>query len=209
MKKLKCESCGGTVEVEENNEFATCPFCKARYKLNETKNIYIKLDDNTKELLQTHMTQTTKISKIIFIPFIIVFITIFVMIFISILGIPRNFNKGSNSNTKNNYIEKNNETEEAIKNIRDTISKNSFNWSFEAYSGSKYKSSVEIVLDNVVTNNKTNKELLVTVAYKDNETTDPDTIIEIKHSLIDRRKYEVKIDYDEYGYVNKITIEDL
>ena len=209
MKKLKCESCGGTVEVEENNEFATCPFCKAKYKLNETKNIYIKLDDNTKELLQTHMKQTTKVSKLFFIPFIIVFITIFVMTIISMLGIPRNFNKGANSNTKNNYIEKNNENEEAIKNIRDTISKNSFNWNFETYSGSKYKSSVEIVLDNVVTNNKTNKELLVTVAYKDNETTDPDAIIEIKHSLIDRRKYEVKIDYDEYGYVNKVTIEDL
>lgn len=206
MKKLKCESCGGSIDVEENNEFATCPFCKTKYKLNETKSIYIRLDDNAKEILQTHMKQTSKISKFIFLPFAVVFIFIFIIIFIDIFKESRSTNQRLNSNTQNNHIE---QTEENIKNIRDSINKNSFNWYFDSYSGSRYKPNVEIVLDNVVKNNKTNKELLVTVVYKDKETTDPDTIIEIKHLLKDRNKYEVKIDYDEYGYVNKVTIEDL
>ena len=43
MKKLKCESCGGDIELDENKEFATCPFCQTKYQLNETKNIYIKM----------------------------------------------------------------------------------------------------------------------------------------------------------------------
>ena len=51
--------------------------------------------------------------------------------------------------------------------------------------------------------------MLITVIYKDKETTDPDTIVEIKHSLNDRNKYEVKLDYDNDGYVNKITLEDI
>ena len=51
--------------------------------------------------------------------------------------------------------------------------------------------------------------MLITVIYKDNETTDPEEIIKIKHSLDDKKKYEIKLDYDDDGYVNKVTIEDI
>ena len=52
------------------------------------------------------------------------------------------------------------------------------------------------------------KDHLVTVIYKDNSTTDPDEIVNIKHSLEDKN-YEIKLDYNEDELVNKITIEDI
>ena len=30
MKKLKCESCGGDVEIDENKKIEKCPFCKTK-----------------------------------------------------------------------------------------------------------------------------------------------------------------------------------
>ena len=201
MKKLKCDSCGGTIEIEEGNEFATCPFCKTKYKLNETKNIYIKLDDNTKEILEKSFGRFNRVRKLIMIPAIIIFITIFVIAIISFININKNkesYDNSENNNTINTYKE-----------IKKKISQSSFNNKYEMYSGTQSKFFIESLLDNVVTNNKKNKEMLVTIIYNDKSTTDPEEIINIKHSLDDKKKYEIKLDYDDDGYVNKITIENL
>ena len=206
MQKLKCESCGGNIEVEENKEFATCPFCQTKYKLNETKNIYIKLDDNTKELLTSGIHNFGKASKIILIPFAIIIIIIIISIFTIILNISKKPKIINNDNHITNNEKAINDT---IDNIKKTISKTSFNSKFEPYSGTQSKFFIESLLDNAVTNNKTNKDLLVTVIYKDTTTTNPDEIINIKHSLKDKTKYEIKLNYDEDNYVNKITVEDL
>lgn len=206
MQKLKCESCGGNIQIEEDKEFATCPFCKTKYKLNETKNVYIKLDDNTKELLENGMHNFGKMSKLAIIPFIVVFIIIIIIAFTIIF----NISKVKEDKPTNNQITNNEDViEDTINNIKKTISKSSFNSKFEPYSGTQSKFFIESLLDNAVTNNKTNKELLVTVTYKNNTTTDPDEIVNIKHSLKDKTKYEIKLDYDEDNYVNTITIEEL
>lgn len=204
MKKLKCESCGGTIEIDDDKEFATCPFCKTKYKLNETKNIYIKLDDNTKEILEKSIGGIKKTRMLIIIPAIIVFIAIFAITISSFI----NFNKTEED--FDDIIENNNnDVTNTYEEIKTKISKSSFNSKFETYSGTDAKIFVESLLDNVVTNNKTNKDMLVTVIYKEKSTTDPDEIVDIKHSLNDRAKYEVKLDYDDDGYVSTVTIEDL
>ena len=100
-------------------------------------------------------------------------------------------------------------TETKTTEMKEKFNKSAFNSQYEHYSGTNAKIFVENILDKAVTNNKTNKDMLITVIYKDKETTDPDTIVEIKHSLNDRSKYEVKLDYDDDGYVNKITLEDI
>ncbi len=207
MQKLKCESCGGNIEIDEKEEFATCPFCKTKYKLNETKNVYIKLDDNTKELLEHSMHHFGKMSKIALIPFAVVFIIILIVAFTIIFNVSKH-TKNINTIT-NNENETQKEIENTINNVKKTISKSAFNSKFESYSGTQSKFFIESLLDNAVTNNKTNKELLVTIIYKDKTTTDPDEIIDIKHSLKDRTKYEIKLDYNEDNYVSTITIEDL
>ena len=83
-----------------------------------------------------------------------------------------------------------------------------FNVGFTYAEGTKATIFVENILDTIVTKNKLNKDMLITVVYKDKTTTDVDEIKSIKKSLKDWSEYEVSVDYDDEGYITKITIED-
>ena len=190
MKKLTCETCGGKMELDESKEFATCPYCNTKYKLNEDKNIYIKFDEDTKKIFNDGVKSAKKVSLLVFIPHII--ITIVVFAFIIFVGF--NIFKAIKSQINDDSWS--------------SVEKSSFNSKYEMYSGTTNKFHINYLLDNVVTNNKKDKDHLVTVIYKDNSTTDPDEIVNIKHSLEDKN-YEIKLDYNEDELVNKITIEDI
>lgn len=206
MKQLKCENCGAKIEIkDENAEYGTCPYCKAKYQLHETKDINIKMDDNTKEILSNSFGNFNKQSKFAA-TFVITIASVMIIAIMSTFVINTNIFKSKDTSNNDDTINKINEK---VENTKKEINKSSFNGKFEIRSGTDYKSTIEYILDDVVTNNKTNKDMLITVKYKDKETTDPDTIVEIKHSLNDRNKYEVKLDYDNDGYVNKITLEDI
>ncbi len=88
------------------------------------------------------------------------------------------------------------------------VNKNVFNIGFTYAEGTQPTIFVENILDKVVTSNKQNKDMLITVVYKKTTTTDVDEIKAIKKSLKEWWEYEVSVDYDDEGYVNKITIED-
>ena len=206
MRQLKCENCGATIEIDDNKEYGTCPYCKAKYQLNERKDINIKIDDNTKELLTNGFNLFNKTSKVAIIPVIVFFVIVVTFITVIAVNAFKQVNKES-TNKSNNITEQ--EENNTINEVKEKISKSYFNSKFESQSGTKSKFLTEPLLDDIVTNNKTNKDMLITLIYKDKETTDPDTIIEIKHSLSNNKKYEIKIDYDDDGYVNKITIEDI
>lgn len=91
--------------------------------------------------------------------------------------------------------------------MKDKISKSQFNIGFTYAEGTKATIFVESILDKVVTSNKQNPDMLITVVYKNKSTTDVTEIKSIKKSLKEWGEYEVSVDYDENGYVNKITIE--
>lgn len=90
---------------------------------------------------------------------------------------------------------------------------NSFNSDFEFYQGTVGGTSTSNQIDNVIKSNKKNTNHLVEVIFDGvSYGTDPDKIKEIKDSLKDfngykLQYYEISIDYDDNGYVNKITIE--
>lgn len=90
---------------------------------------------------------------------------------------------------------------------------NSFNSDFEFYQGTVGGTSTRNQIDNVIKSNKKNTNHLVEVIFDGvSYGTDPDRIKEIKDSLKDfngykLQYYEISIDYDDNGYVNKITIE--
>ena len=90
---------------------------------------------------------------------------------------------------------------------------NSFNSDFEFYQGTEGGTSTSYQIDNVIKSNKKNADHLVEVIFDGvSYGTDPDKIKEIKDSLKDfngykLQYYEISIDYDDNGYVNKITIE--
>lgn len=87
------------------------------------------------------------------------------------------------------------------------IGKNSFNGKFEMRTGTQYGTFVSSLLDDVITNNKTNNDYLIEVIFGDASTTVPDEIKNMKRNLKTFNEYEVSLDYDENGYVNKVTIE--
>ena len=95
MEKLKCSSCGGELEVEENKEYAKCRYCGARYKLNEDLNVNIKLDDNIKEVLNNGLGTAKHVSKFFFIPIIIFIIVIFAIVIYNSLTFDSKTNKSS------------------------------------------------------------------------------------------------------------------
>lgn len=81
-----------------------------------------------------------------------------------------------------------------------------FNGKFELRAGTKYGSSVVWLLDDVITNNKTNSEHIISVSYNAINTTDENEIRNIKKSLDTWTEYEVILNYDDIGFVNQVTI---
>ena len=182
MKKLKCESCGGDIELDENKEFATCPFCQTKYQLNETKKIYIKMDDDIKQAALNVFKRNEKFGKVFGFFFAIVFICVF-----SFIGY--------------NIFKQVNGT--------DSFEVKRYNAKFEMRNGTQGKMALGILLDDVVTNNKTNKHK-ITVVFDEIVTDNPVDIVSIKKSLKDEffAQYEVGFDYDKKGLINKVTIEE-
>lgn len=82
-----------------------------------------------------------------------------------------------------------------------------FNAPFELYNGSQSGIFLDSLLDQVVTNNKTGADHIITVVYNATMTAMPDEITALKQNLEDSKEYEVSLDYDADGFVNKITIK--
>ena len=82
-----------------------------------------------------------------------------------------------------------------------------YNSKFDIYSGKQYGNFLDNLLENVINNNKTQKEHIITVKYNQKETNIPEEIKKIKSQLEKLDEYEVTLDYDDNGYVNKVTIE--
>lgn len=178
MKKLRCETCGADLKLDENKEYAKCEYCHTSYKMNEDVNVNIKLGDNIKDNFNENLKITNGIvKKFSFIPliFFIVFLIIFISSFMS------------------------------IKNSRKEFDTAYFNNSFEIYSGTKNVMMVGKLLDEVVINNKKNNRK-ITLVYNDKKITDANEIIEIKRGL-ESSQYEVIFDYDKNGYINMVTIK--
>lgn len=109
------------------------------------------------------------------------------------------------------------EYEEAQKEFEKAQKENkkaSFNREYENAAGTVPKASVSWTLDDVMTNNKTNKDRLIEVFYNGTSYgTSPDEIVKIKGMLKDFEgfnlvNYEVSFDYGEDGYINKMIIKE-
>lgn len=107
------------------------------------------------------------------------------------------------------YEENVKEQEEEVQKTREETNKNMFNASFTYSAGTQPTVHVKMILDNVIKSNKTNAEHKITFVYNGTETMDEQQIKNVKHSLKQFGEYEVSVDYDENGYVNKIILEDI
>ena len=82
-----------------------------------------------------------------------------------------------------------------------------FNAPFELYSGSQLGFFLKNIIDMVVTNNKTENEHIITIVYNETITTLPEDITALKQNIEDSKEYEVSLDYNDNGFINKITIK--
>lgn len=216
MEKLKCTSCGGHLQVEDNKEYAVCDHCGARYKLNEDLNINIKLDDNMKEILNGEFGTMGKNLKFMVIPAIAFFCFIIIVMVIS------SIDEAANRRTA---IERQKEMEESMKkqqeifseqfekgqekinenmkSIEDESDKDMFNLQFELKNGTQNAFFLKSTLDEIIrSNNKYDRK--VTLVINGIETTNEQEIVSIKQSL--DGDYEVSISYGDDGYVNKVIV---
>ena len=69
--------------------------------------------------------------------------------------------------------------------------------------------SVSSLLDEIITNNKKNKNHIITVIFGDLNSSNPNEIKNAKRNIESFNSYEVSLDYDKNGYVNTITIETI
>ena len=89
------------------------------------------------------------------------------------------------------------------------ITTKTFNSSFEMYNGTESSVSVKYLLDAVGMNNKKNSDHQIEIAYKDIITKDSEEIKNLKPNFTTSFDYEVSLDYDKDGFINKITIEEI
>lgn len=194
LKELKCKNCGAKIELEEGKTEVTCKYCNTTFKVDDE---YSKAYNYTKGILKAHNDQMQefynsregKLSKrIINIIFIIVFLIFFLIIGLTI----------SNIYNYSNVIETENES----------IDVDMFNIPFSGMNGQKSTFFINDYLDKIVTNNKKQQKHIITVKYQDKETSNPDEIIAIKKSLDESKQYELSTDYDQSGFINKLTITE-
>lgn len=116
--------------------------------------------------------------------------------------------------TKQEANKQKEEIKQEINKQTSNIEKSNFNFTFESYQGKMNGNFTEMLIDEIIKNNNKNKEYLIEVIF-DNTSygTDSDRIKKIKNSLSSSwngsgfQEYDISLDYDEKGYVNKITIE--
>ena len=182
MKKivnLKCPNCGSSLTVNEDDKYLKCSHCESNLLIEKD------MDDEIKATINDNMKRNGKLVRGFVWYFMFSSIGIFfIIITIAIVGIIV-ANKNDNK-----------------------ISSSSFNFDFIYDNGTKTGASVRNTLDDVIGKNKKYKDHKITVIYNDIKTTNTNEIIKIKDNLKENARYEVILDYDKSGYMNKVTILD-
>ena len=217
LVELECKNCGAALKVEEGSDIINCPYCNASYKIDDEAK-HVKYDDMEnsgyefekgrikaqKEHLQNNNVMDKSKTFMVFIPFVVVFI-ISLIAFVGIRSASRKeFEKASDSITSGNTEESKKEDEEQKKRELETKAR-VFNMGYS--NGRQATVHIERMLNSIITNNRSNKERIVTVKFKDIETQDSEQILEIEKQLEEFGYYDVLLDYDEDGFMNVMTIK--
>ena len=209
------------VETTENIEKKeTEP--KEEQPINESKEIEQVVEDEKKEEPKTEPQINNRSSNdlrprkwLLGILVVITIAIVGVLVYKTVLGISSALSNSSGSWGIFNLFKGNDTIEKETNNIfsktKNEINKQmaeEFNWDYETSMGKQTGDDIYSLLDKVIINNKKNNDKIITVVFKEITTNDPTKIKEIKRSLDEIYEYEVSLDYNNQGYVNKITIEE-
>ena len=178
----KCPNCGANVKVDSNLEKATCKYCDADIIVERD------MDQEIKKTINKQLKFESKVSKVVT---GIVF-SIFALVFAVIIGVIIYF---------------------AINGHDNDVSKSTFNFILEHAVGRRNGVTVKQDLNQIITSNKKYKDHQIYVIYNDKNTNKTEGIVEIRDSLKEIGnyqfyEYDVMIDYDDDGYINKYTINE-
>lgn len=124
----------------------------------------------------------------------------------------RNIKQGIKSNSEYEvsfeYDEEGYIKEVTIEKLVSKFEVSSFNNGLEIYAGSTMGGTVTVVLDNIITSNKT-KDRKITVKYMQIETQNEEEIKGIKRDIGTFNNYEITFEYDADGFINKAIIEKI
>lgn len=196
---------------------------------NISVNELVSDDELTEEKSETHIKKENKGErKIVLYILIIILIASFVTLVYRVGSDVSNKYQRDKKNKENIIKDISNKISDGIDNITNDDEKtkeeieeekqdkiDDFNMYYENHSGSETKFSVSSLIDKAVTNNKKNKDHLIEFIFDGKSFgTEASSIKEIKKSLTDFKGYdiqyyEVSLDYDKDGYINKITIETM
>lgn len=174
-------------------------------------------DKNNQEKMKKTGRKGLKIAKGIGIGYLVFFAIVFIMVItVFIVVISKMFTTEreiTDAKEKANQIidEAVNESGKAKEQTDDIISNAKteiFNSDLEVYVGTQTGYEVLALLDKVGLKIKKNKDHSITVIYDGVATSNTDDIIKLKNRFIESKKYEVTFDYDNSGFINKLTIFD-
>jgi len=100
-------------------------------------------------------------------------------------------------------------TVDIVRNQTSKKSIESYNAYFEKFKGTQGASSTVTLLDRVIDNNKKNENLKIEVVCANIISTNPDSILEMKASIVRKHYYEISFDYNDNKRIKRITINDL
>ena len=199
----RCPNCNGKLSYNVEKEIWTCEYCDSVFVEEQLEDKKYKLANNFLDVFKKLGTGYLVLIGII----VVAVISVIVIVLVNMFKIV------DESDNKYDQVE-NSETEDVVDDymddfldVMDKQKVHSFNSTFEMRSGTKSGFFVKNLFDDIVTNNKTNKEHIVTLVFNENKTSDVDNIIDLKKSLSDSTEYEVILDYDDNGYVYMITVK--
>lgn len=216
LVELECQNCGAALKIEEGTDTVSCPYCKATYKIDDEAK-HVKYDDMEnsgyefekgrikaqKEHIENSNVMDNSKAFVVFIPFIIIFI-ISIVAFIGIWSVSRKgFEKVSDNITNIEETKKEAEEEQNKKELE--YKAEVFNMGYS--NGRQATVHIERMLNSIITNNRTNKERMITVKFNNIETQESEQILEIEKQLEEYGYYDILLDYDEDGFVNVFTIK--
>ena len=198
LVELKCNNCGAQLKVEEGTSQVKCEFCGSTFSVDDAYNEGYKYTKGVLKARSEQMEEDFNKAQDLMDSFIgkpsRVFSIIFVIIFILIFAFIGYHMYVGFSDSRNS---------------RDSFEIDSFNTPYETDAGKRSGFFIVRTLDDIVTNNKTNKSHVITVVYNGITATEEKSIKEIRNMLSENKDYDVSLDYDSNGYVNKFTIEDI
>ena len=163
-------------------------------------------DKDNQEKMKAVGKKGLKIAKGVGIGYLIFFGIVLVGVIVTFVLVFSNIFKTESvsEDINNKAIELEEQQQETISNVQVDM----FNSEFEVYAGTQRGAVVLSVLDRVVVKIKKDTDHKITVAYNNNVTSVADDIVKLKTNFDATKKYEVTFDYDNDGYINKLTIFD-